>query len=59
QAFGSENRLFRHFVGASQKLRQAQKRTNLLEAYLMSTFLFFTNVNNLVIIAAGSYFIIH
>ena len=59
QAFGSENRIFRHFEGASRNLRQAQKRTNLLEAYLMSTILFFTNVNNLVIIAAGSYFIIH
>lgn len=59
QAFGSENRLFRHFEGASKKLCQAQQRTNLLEAYLMSTILFFTNLNNLVIIAAGSYFIIH
>lgn len=59
QAFGSENSLFRHFEGASKKLCQAQQRTNLLEAYLMSTILFFTNLNNLVIIAAGSYFIIH
>ena len=59
QAFGSEKRLFRHFEGASRNLCQAQQRTNLLEAYLMSTILFFTNLNNLVIIAAGSYFIIH
>lgn len=40
QAFGSENSLFRHFEGASKKLCQAQQRTNLLEAYLMSTILF-------------------
>lgn len=59
QAFGSENHIFRHFEEASRNLRQAQQRTNLLEAYLMSTILFFTNLNNLVIIAAGSYFIIH
>ena len=58
QALGSEKHIFRHFEGASFGVQRAQRRTNRLEAYLMSTVLFFTNVNNLVIIAAGSYFII-
>ena len=58
QALGSESRVFRHFAEASRGVRRAQQRTNRLEAYLMSTILFFTNLNNLVIIAAGSYFII-
>lgn len=58
QALGSEKHIFRHFEGAGFGVQRAQRRTNRLEAYLMSTVLFFTNVNNLVIIAAGSYFII-
>ncbi|MBM6732858.1 ABC transporter ATP-binding protein [Megasphaera stantonii] len=58
QSFCNEAVELQKFVAASDKLRRAQQRTFMFEAYLTSSVIFFSNLTNLVIIAAGSFFII-
>ena len=57
QSFCNEAVELKKFVAASDKLRRAQQRTFMFEAYLTSSVIFFSNLTNLVIIAAGSFFI--
>lgn len=57
QSFCNEAVELKKFVAASDKLRRAQQRTFMFEAYLTSSIIFFSNLTNLVIIAAGSFFI--
>lgn len=57
QSFAAERYELERFRRTSTDVRRAQQRTYLFEAYLMSTVVFFTNLNNLIIIAAGSYYI--
>lgn len=57
QSFCNEAVELQKFVAASDKLRRAQQRTFMFEAYLTSSVIFFSNLTNLVIIAAGSFFI--
>ena len=57
QSFVNEGLELRKFVRASDSLRRAQQRTFMFEAYLTSGVIFFSNLTNLVIIAAGSFFI--
>lgn len=57
QSFCNEAVELKKFVAASDKLRRVQQRTFMLEAYLTSSIIFFSNLTNLVIIAAGSFFI--
>lgn len=57
QSFCNEAIELKKFVAASDKLRRAQQRTFMFEAYLTSSIIFFSNLTNLVIIAAGSFFI--
>lgn len=57
QSFCNEAAELKKFVAASDKLRRAQQRTFMFEAYLTSSVIFFSNLTNLVIIAAGSFFI--
>lgn len=57
QSFCNEAVELKKFVAASDKLRRAQQRTFMFEAYLTSSIIFFSNLMNLVIIAAGSFFI--
>ena len=57
QSFAAELYELERFRRTSTDVRCAQQRTYLFEAYLMSTVVFFTNLNNLIIIAAGSYYI--
>ena len=57
QSFCNEAAELKKFVAASDRLRRAQQRTFMFEAYLTSSVIFFSNLTNLVIIAAGSFFI--
>ncbi|NJE33829.1 ABC transporter ATP-binding protein [Megasphaera sp. SW808] len=57
QSFCNEAVELKKFIAASDKLRRAQQRTFMFEAYLTSSIIFFSNLTNLVIIAAGSFFI--
>ena len=57
QSFAAERYELQRFCRTSTDVRRAQQQTYLFEAYLMSTVVFFTNLNNLIIIAAGSYYI--
>lgn len=57
QSFCNEAAELKKFVAASNTLRNAQQRTFLFESYLTSSVIFFSNLTNLVIIAAGSFFI--
>lgn len=57
QSFCNEALELKKFVAASDNLRRAQQRTFMFEAYLTSSIIFFSNLTNLVIIAAGSFFI--
>lgn len=57
QSFCNEAVELKKFVAASDKLRRAQQRMFMFEAYLTSSVIFFSNLTNLVIIAAGSFFI--
>ena len=57
QSFCNEAVELKKFVATSDKLRRAQQRTFMFEAYLTSSIIFFSNLTNLVIIAAGSFFI--
>lgn len=57
QSFCNEALELKKFVTASHALQQAQQRTFLFESYLTSSIIFFSNLTNLVIIAAGSFFI--
>ena len=57
QSFCNEHLEWVKFRKASNLVNQSQKKTFLFEAYLMSSVVFFSNLTNLVIIAAGSFFI--
>ena len=57
QSFCNEAVELKKFTAASNTLRKAQQRTFLFESYLTSSVIFFSNLTNLVIIAAGSFFI--
>lgn len=57
QSFCNEAVELKKFVDASNSLRRAQQRTFKFESYLISGVIFFSNMTNLVIIAAGSFFI--
>lgn len=58
QSFCNEYLELDKFRKASDLVKASQKKTFLFEAYLMSSVVFFSNITNLVIIAAGSFFII-
>lgn len=57
QSFCNEHLEWTKFKKASDLVNQSQKKTFLFEAYLMSSVVFFSTLTNLVIIAAGSFFI--
>ena len=57
QSFCNEKLEWNKFRDASNLVNASQKKTFLFEAYLMSSVVFFSNLTNLVIIAAGSFFI--
>lgn len=57
QSFCNEGLELKKFSIASDRLRRAQQKTFMFEAYLTSSVIFFSNMTNLVIIAAGSFFI--
>lgn len=58
QSFCNEYLELDKFRKSSDLVKASQKKTFLFEAYLMSSVVFFSNITNLVIIAAGSFFII-
>ncbi len=57
QSFGNEALEMKKFLTASKAVQKSQERTFLFQAYLTSSIVFFSNMTNLVIIAAGSFFI--